>query len=157
MSDGPSSWLRFCVGEGSYAIPLHAVAEVMTASTPHLIPLVPIQLGGVVNVRGEALPVVEGHALLQRPPVEGGRHILVLENGSARIGIRVSHVSGLLRNPAGRRLEEESTEVEGSLRWVLHADQRLGLVDPEGLFERAAELLLGPRTPRGEGPCPDVF
>ena len=53
-----TSWLQFDLGERSFAIPLDAVAEVMWAQQPRLIPLVPPNVGGVLNIRGEPLVVM---------------------------------------------------------------------------------------------------
>ena len=58
-----TSWLQFDLGERSYAIPLDAVAEVMWAQQPRLIPLVPPSVGGVLNIRGEPLVVMNGAAV----------------------------------------------------------------------------------------------
>ncbi len=58
-----TSWLQFDLGERSYAIPLDAVAEVMWAQQPRLIPLVSPSIGGVLNIRGEPLVVMNGRAV----------------------------------------------------------------------------------------------
>ena len=40
-------WLRFEVSEQAYAIPLASVVEVTGAARPHLIPRIPLEIGGV--------------------------------------------------------------------------------------------------------------
>jgi len=85
-------WLRFEVAEQGYAVPLGAVVEVMAAPSPHLIPRVALDVGGMVNVRGEPVPAVDGGALLTGRPARRHRHMLVLERGSLRLGVLVGGV-----------------------------------------------------------------
>src|SRR5258706_14381045 len=86
------SWLRFEIAEQAYALPLGAVLEVMAAPRPHLIPRVALELGGVVNMRGEPLPAVDGGALLTGRSALGYRHMLMLERGNLRLGVLVGGV-----------------------------------------------------------------
>ena len=141
-------WLRFEVSGQAYAIPLASVVEVTGPQRPHLIPRIPLEIGGVLNVRGEPLPAVDGGALLTGSPAQHHRHVLVLERRELRIGVLVGQV---------RRVEREvpvslakSGESESSLvEWVNQDDSALGLVDPEGLIERATLLLTVERKQLG--------
>ncbi|MFI5317653.1 MAG: chemotaxis protein CheW [Myxococcota bacterium] len=134
------SWLRFEVAEQGYALPLGAVVEVTAAPRPHLIPRVSLEVGGVVNVRGEPLPAVDGGALLTGRPAQGHRHMLVLERGSLRIGVLAGAVQRIERAPA--LLERSDAPRGGELvEWVTEGDTALGLVDPDGLIERGILLL----------------
>ena len=87
------SWMWFYIGEQPYAIPLDSVAEVTMAAKPRLIPLVPMEVGGVLNVRGEPLPSIDGAALFGSEPDGTRHHVLVLQQGRVRVGILVSEVS----------------------------------------------------------------
>jgi chemotaxis signal transduction protein len=157
MSEMAAPWLRFKIGETAFAIPLRAVAEVTSAATPRLIPLVPLQVGGILNVRGEPLPAVDGGVLLCNQPSGTRRHVLVLEHETARIGVLVGHVSRIERSVPSSPADEELDADCMHLRWVIDRDERLGLVDPEALLERAAGLLTGQRSQMGEGPCQSAF
>jgi len=133
-------WLRFEVAEQGYAVPLGAVVEVMAAPRPHLIPRVPLEVAGVVNMRGEPLPAVDGGALLTGRPALRHRHMLVLERGPLRLGVLTGGVQRIERELAlfaGHELVRGGELVE----WVNEADKALGLVDPEGLIERGVLLL----------------
>ena len=150
-------WLRFKIGDRACAIPLHAVAEVTSAGSPRLIPLVPLQVGGILNVRGEPLPVVDGGVVLRDHPGDIHRHVLVLEHGGGRIGILVGHVSHIEHSvPAGQADDDADVDCM-HVRWVNDGDGKLGLVDPEALFERATELLTEQRPQLGEEPCLSAF
>ena len=150
-------WLRFKIGDSACAIPLHAVAEVTSAGSPRLIPLVPLRVGGILNVRGEPLPVVNGGVVLRDQPSDVHRHVLVLEHGLARIGILVGHVSRIERSMPSTPADDDAETSCAHVRWVNDGDERLGLVDPEALFQRATELLTEQRPLMGEEPCQSVF
>ncbi len=133
-------WLRFEVADQGYALPLGAVVEVMSAPRPHLIPRVPLELGGIVNMRGEPLPAVDGGALLTGRSALRHRHMLVLERGSLRLGVLAGGVQRIERALA---LPEDTEPHRGGelVEWVNEGDTALGLVDPEGLIERGVLLL----------------
>jgi chemotaxis signal transduction protein len=132
-------WLRFEVAEQGYAVPLGAVVEVMAAPRAHLIPRVPLEIGGMVNVRGEPAGG-DGGALLTGRPALRHRHMLVLERGSLRLGVLVGAVQRIEGTLA--LLENAELPRSGELvEWVTEDGRQLGLVDPEGLIERGVLLL----------------
>lgn len=141
-------WLRFEVSGQAYAIPLASVVEVTGAQRPHLIPRIPLEIGGVLNVRGEPLPAVDGGALLTGSPTRNHRHVLVLERGELRIGVLVGQVRRIEREVPVRLAEPGEIESE-LVEWVNQDDSALGLVDPEGLIERATLLLTAERKQPG--------
>jgi chemotaxis signal transduction protein len=142
------TWLRFEVAEQGYALPLGAVVEVMAAPRLHLIPRVALELAGVVNVRGEPLPAVDGGALLTGRSALHHRHMLVLERGSLRMGMLVGGVQRIER--ALPLVEQTEMTHSGELvEWVTEGDRALGLVDPEGLIERGVLLLTELRSRAG--------
>ena len=143
-----SPWLRFEVAEQGYALPLGAVVEVMAAPRPHLIPRIARELGGVVNMRGEPLPAVDGGALLTGRSARSHRHMLVLERGSLRLGVLVGAVQ---RIESALVLGEDDELPRGDelVQWVTEGERSLGLVDPEGLIERGILLLTELRSRAG--------
>jgi chemotaxis signal transduction protein len=157
MNEVASPWLRFNIGESDYAIPLHAVVEVMPGTAPRLIPLVPIALAGIVNVRGEPLPVVDGGALLGNPSPDPYRKVLVLQNETARIGVLVGHVASIEKDLSDRPVQGDCEENDLYVRWVIDGREKLGLIDPEALLERAKDLLTAQHPGIGEEPCPSAF
>jgi chemotaxis signal transduction protein len=155
-----SSWLRFKVRDRGYAIPLDDVVEVAVAKFPRLIPLVPLNIGGVLNAGGEPLPVVNGGILFDGRPTGGTQHALVLERDGVRVGVLVTSVSRITRRTGFDVFEGEAdAEQEGSVlvRWGDESGEPLGLVNSEALLIRAKELLMSRRPITGEGECSDAF
>ena len=154
-----TSWLQFDLGERSYAIPLDAVAEVMRAQRPRLIPLVSPNVGGVLNIRGEPFVVMNGAAVFGLEPGLHYTHVLLLERGDCRIGLRVGHVSRIDRDLSESTGGEENVDKDYPfVREVHRANGTLGLVDLDGFLERATALLTQSRVHQGgQEPCLSAF
>ena len=158
FSSEQAAWLCFCVGERDFAIPFSTVAEVSVAETPRLIPFVPLSVGGIVNLRGEPLPVLRGEALFGSHGISLAEYVLVLAHAERRLGVIVSDV----RRIDGVRYSATPKDPPGGpsfVEWV-HSDGRaLGLADTEGLFAAVDELLAQHAIPvvSGEASCPSGF
>jgi purine-binding chemotaxis protein CheW len=161
-----SPHLRFEVGRESYALPLGAVAEVARALPLHAIPLVPRHVGGVVNLRGEPVPALDGGSLLRGEAVDEPQHLLVLEKEQRRVGIVVERVSGIESDLASAVPYDPEAAPPGPdfVAWVQSIPGRaLGLIDPNALFARVTEILNEDSRPRdssrqrGEAICDDAF
>jgi purine-binding chemotaxis protein CheW len=150
--------LRFRVGEREYLIPLQAVAEVTPGARPRLIPTVPLALGGVINVRGETVPVLDGATVLQAPPSEGYRHALLLSGDGHRLGLLVSSVSRIeRRRPAPPSDAEEPTYGAPFVKRARLREGEVGVIDVPGLVARLQELLRGASMKTGGDACPNAF
>ncbi len=159
-----ASWLRFEVGGRAYAIPLDAVTEVTRAAQPRMIPGVPLTLCGVVNVRGEPLPVVDAAVLFgaeppSQPEANETQHALLLERGSLRLALQVRKVWRIEHELPRTVAQSESGDAGPAfVHWVGGAADALGLVDPNGLLEHATALLTRTRVHHeGEESCPSAF
>jgi chemotaxis signal transduction protein len=161
-----SSHLRFEVASDSYALPLAAVAEVGRALPLYAIPLVPRTIGGVVNLRGEPLPALDGGSLLHGEVAHEPRHLLVLQEEQRRIGMLVERVSGIESNLASAIPFGPDAAPPGPafVTWLQCVSvPKLGLIDPSSLFARVTEILNEDSRPRdcsrqrGEGICDDAF
>lgn len=163
--DASKAWLRFKSGNRDYAMPLEIVAEVTVAHTRRLIPFVPLRVGGVINVKGEPLAAADGGVVLRGKPAGTSHHALVLERGPLRVGLLVDGVQRVERDldrraPAKREVEEGSPAAPEFVHWSSREGQLIGLLDPDGLLSRVADLLT-PRPvaaqQRGDEPWPDAF
>ena len=158
-------WLRFKSGGREYALPLEIVAEVTVAHPPRLIPFVPLSAGGVINVKGEPLAAADGGAVLRGKPAGSSRHALVLERGPLRVGLLVDAVQRVERD-LDRRVHPRRDVEEGApltpefVHWSSREGQLIGLLDPDGMLGRVADLLT-PRPvaaqQRGDESWPDAF
>lgn len=145
MSDpaavGAARLLTFEVGGTVFALPIAAVAEVAEVGPIAAVPTLPRSVGGVTNLHGDALPVVERAALL---PVSGAdlpvpRHLLVLAKSpddASRYGLPVDGIRGLVDGEGGTALGDdaiaERRPIDGRVVCVL---------DPKRLLARAMHVI----------------
>jgi hypothetical protein len=139
--------LTFEVGGALYAIPIANVLEVAEVEEISCIPTLPASTGGVVNLHGDALPVIRRSELFGA--VESGlpapAHLLVVAGRPeqvARLGVPVDRVVGLVDGSGaasrGGELVAERRPIGGRV---------VGIVDPRVLVARAREAIeraLGP-------------
>ena len=157
-AEDPAAWLWFRVGDWNFAIPLAAVAGVMAAGTPSLIPLVPRSVGGILNLRGEPLPVLIGGALFGGRECAPGDYLLVFEHDRRRVGVVVHEVRGI---EGARRsaAPEHAPEGPSFVEWIVCNRETLCLIEPAGLFDAVAALLSArvAADTQGEGSCQHGF
>jgi chemotaxis signal transduction protein len=122
----------FALGSARYAIELRWVREVVTLGFVTEVPTAPSALGGVCNLHGVILPVLDVAALLDQPPgpqARQGDGALVIEADGIVCALRVDqvdHVASLSQGEAG------VVDVTG---------RPLTLLDPQRLVRRATELV----------------
>ena len=140
----------FRLGEDEFGLPIEAVNEV--ARVPDLItrlPKAPKFLEGVVNLRGEVLPVVDQRRRFDMPPLEeqGGLRLIVVRTERHRAGLIVDSVSEVLRcsasdiEPAPSLTNESVRLVQGVIN-LEKAGRIVLLLDPAELLTRAERGLL---------------
>ncbi len=66
----PGRFLSFHLGAAHYAVPIRAVREVVRMCPVTVVPLMPVHVRGVVNLRGNVLPVFDLRAKFGMAPVE---------------------------------------------------------------------------------------
>jgi len=122
----------FALGSSRYAVELRWVREVVTLGFVTEVPTAPPAVGGVCNLHGAILPVLDVAALLDLPPgppARQGDGALVLESEGIVCALRVDqvdHVASLAENDGA----------------VVDATGRpLTLLDPQRLVRRALELV----------------
>lgn len=122
----------FAIGAARYAVELRWVREVVTLGFVTAVPTAPPAVGGVCNLHGTILPVLDIGVLLGQapgPPPRQGDGALVIEAEGVLCGLRVDqvdHVASLF-------------ETGGSV--VDAAGRPLTLLEPERLLRRAQELV----------------
>jgi chemotaxis protein histidine kinase CheA len=122
----------FALGAARYAIELRWVREVVSLGFVTTVPTAPPALGGVCNLHGAILPVLDLSALLGGslgPPARQGDGALVVEMDGMVCALRVDqvdHVASLY--------ETGGAVVDG-------AGRSLTLLDPARLVRRAVELV----------------
>ena len=128
----------FAIGSARYAVELRWVREVVTLGFVTAVPTAPPALGGLCNLHGTILPVLDVAALLGMPagpPARQGDGALVIEAEAMLCGLRVDqvdHVASLF-------------ETGGAV--VDAAGRPLTLLDPQKLLRNALELVTSSVAP----------
>jgi purine-binding chemotaxis protein CheW len=140
----------FRLGEDEFGLPVEAVDEV--ARLPDKItrvPRTPAFIEGVVNLRGEVLPVIDGRRRFDMPPTEAGerRRLLVVRSERHRAGLIVDAVLEITFatrasiKPAPEVTGEATRLVQGVVN--LEAEGRIVLLlEPTNLLTRTERGLI---------------
>jgi purine-binding chemotaxis protein CheW len=149
-------FLAFRLGDDEFGLPIEAIDEV--ARLPEQItrvPKAPKFLEGVINLRGEVLPVVDQRRRFDMAASENpqARRLIVLRSERHRAGVIVDSVSEVLRCDADSI--EEAPDLTGEatrlVRGVVNLaaqDRIVLLLDPAELLTRAERGLLDAFQPR---------
>ena len=122
----------FSIGPLRYALELRWVREVVSLGFVTEVPSAPAAFGGVCNLHGTILPVLDVGVLLDHPagpPARQGDGALVIENEGIVCALRVDqvdHVASLV-------------EQDGAVKDA--SGRPLALLDPAKLIRRALELV----------------
>jgi purine-binding chemotaxis protein CheW len=145
---GELRFLVFRLDQNEFALPIDAVDEV--ARVPEQItrlPKTPKFLEGVVNLRGEVLPVVDQRRRFEMTPSDANatRRLIVVRTEKHRAGLIVDGVSEVLRcSPAAI---EATPDLTGDALGLVHSVINLDAAGRIVLLLDPAELLT--RTERG--------
>jgi purine-binding chemotaxis protein CheW len=143
-------FLVFRLDNDEFALPIEAVDEV--ARVPDQItrlPKTPKFLEGVINLRGEVLPVIDQRRRFDMPPstTTAGKRLIVVRTERHRAGLIVDGVSEVLRCAPDKI--KPSPDLTGDARGVVQSvinlessNRILLLLDPSELLTRAELGLL---------------
>lgn len=143
-------FLVFRLGDDEFGLPIDAVNEV--ARVPDQItrlPRTPKFLEGVVNLRGEVLPVVDQRRRFDMPALDArtARRLVVVRTERHKAGLIVDSVSEVLRCPVDEiepapNLSNESVKLVHGVVNLEEAGRIVLLLDPAELLTRAERGLL---------------
>jgi purine-binding chemotaxis protein CheW len=143
-------FLVFRLGDDEFGLPIETIDEV--ARVPEQItrlPKTPAFLEGVINLRGEVLPVVDQRRRFDMPKLDGaaGQRLIVVRTQRHRAGLIVDSVSEVLNTVVGRI--EPAPDLTGEATRLVHgvlnlesAGRLVLLLDPAELLTRAERGLL---------------
>jgi len=143
-------FLVFRLGDSEFGLPIDTVVEV--AQVPPQItrvPKTPKFLEGVVNLRGDVLPVVDQRRRFDMPKLENteGRRLVVVKTDRHRAGLIVDSVSDVLRTRS-ESIEpppDLTDQISRLVRGVINLEKTnriVLLLDPTELLTRAEQGLL---------------
>jgi purine-binding chemotaxis protein CheW len=144
-------FLVFQLAGDEFALPIEVVDEVAPAPTQVTrLPKTPAFLEGVINLRGEVLPVVDQRRRFDMPPAANlaGRRLIVVRTDRHRAGLIVDAVSEVLRSSADAiepapDLTGEATRLVRGVINLEAAGRMLLVLDPAELLTRTERGLLG--------------
>ena len=148
---GESQFLVFRLGDEEFGLPIAAVDEVARAPDQITrVPRTPKFLEGVINLRGEVLPVVDQRRRFDLAAYAGDRQrqrLVVVRSERHRAGLIVDSVSEVLRTPTGA-IQPAPDLTGDAARLVLgvvnasDSGRMVLLLDPAELLSRAERGLL---------------
>jgi purine-binding chemotaxis protein CheW len=131
--------VAFRVARQMYALPLAAVLQVVRLPALTMMPEAPPELCGLLNLRGDFVPVLDARAVLGEPPaVTLESQIIVLRAADeSSFGLLVDEVDSVRHYSAGSfaPLAQGSDLLVGMLR---ERDQAAMVLDPQALAARAS-------------------
>ncbi len=91
-------FLTFVSDGLTYGVPTEQVIEIITNHSIRRLPLVPDYVQGIINLRGQIIPIIDMRLRMGKPFQEYSSTtcIIILDIGSDRIGICVDSVSQVL-------------------------------------------------------------
>ncbi|MBL8832479.1 MAG: purine-binding chemotaxis protein CheW [Rhodospirillales bacterium] len=139
--DGPESqFVTFEIGENTFLIPIERVVEFRTWSEPTSVPHTPDYVRGIVNIRGEIVPVYDVAARLGRGLTQpGARHVVVIVRGEDRrsVGLLVDSVTDIVNARPGEMAPMpriEGGDATPFMSGVVFAEERIfGVTDVDRL------------------------
>ena len=143
-------FLVFKLGDDEFGLPIEAVVEVaQLPSQITKVPKAPKFLEGVVNLRGDVLPVVDQRRRFDMPALANaeGRRLVIIKTDRHRAGLIVDSVSDVLRTHPEHvdRPPDLTDDMTRLIRGVvnLQASGRMVLLlDPTEVLTRAEQGLL---------------
>jgi purine-binding chemotaxis protein CheW len=94
-----TQFVSFEIGGTSFLIPIDRVVEFRTWVEPTGVPHTPDYVRGIVNIRGEIVPIYDVSARLGKGPADAGpRHVVVIVRGQdgRSIGLLVDSVTDIV-------------------------------------------------------------
>lgn len=143
--------LVFRLGDDEFGLPIDAVVEVSQVPAQITrVPKTPKFLEGVVNLRGEVLPVVDQRRRFDMPQLEKSetRRLIVIKTERHRAGIIVDSVSDVLRTyrenvaPPPELTDEKTARLVHGVINLEKAGRIVLLLDPAELLTSAEQGLL---------------
>lgn len=143
-------FLTFVLGEESYGLEMRAVTEIIGLQKITPVPDMPTFVRGVINLRGQVIPVMDVRARFRMPDraYDDRTCIIVIQVQSVTVGLIVDTVSEVLEIPEGQIESPPRLGGEGSSRFIrgigkVGDDVKIILNADRLLHEQEVEALAG--------------
>jgi purine-binding chemotaxis protein CheW len=87
--------LVFRIGMEYFGMEIGMLVEILNPGTLHRVPELPDFIPGVMNVRGEVIPVVSMGKRFGLEAAEGRNRVMIIRMGDEKVGLMVDHVYGI--------------------------------------------------------------
>jgi chemotaxis signal transduction protein len=94
----------FSMGEDLYAVPVDMLTEIIISQKIFPVPTTPPHVLGVINLRGNIVPIVDIRPTLSLPQHSAPGQIAIIRQGALTIGIVVDTVSEVVAVPVNKIL-----------------------------------------------------
>lgn len=88
-------YLLFSSNELLFGVPAEAVVEIITGHTITSLPLVPSYIRGIINLRGQIIPIVDIRRLLDQGSCQNNC-MIILQSDGTEVGILVDEVQKMV-------------------------------------------------------------
>ena len=144
------TWLTFQLHHQTFAVPVDAVVQVIAMPTITPVPRMNRTVEGLINLRGEAVPVINLHRHLGLPEPRFQLHtpIMIVRARGQTIGLIADEVQEVIQFPAQAIVQPQDVLPEGlrdvpSLRGMTYMQSRLILLlEVDQLFGNATAAQL---------------
>jgi purine-binding chemotaxis protein CheW len=155
MVAGDLEILIFEVGGQRYGLPARDVQEVVRAVAMQPLPKAPAVVEGVINLRGQVVPVLDIRARFRLPAkaLAPSDHLVIAWVGERRVALRVDRAVDLVRCRAAD-VEDARVVLPGVeyVSWVARGPHQLVLIhDLRTFLSRAEATALTASLQAGEG------
>lgn len=101
LDDGVDSqkYLIFVAGHLKLGVIAEDVVEILNNQVITYLPMVPNYIRGIINMRGQMIPILDVRARLGMPPKEDDNLVVVINLGDMQLGILVDAVDQMLDIP----------------------------------------------------------
>lgn len=137
-----SQFVSFEIGDATFLIPIERVVEFRTWSEPTAVPHTPAYVRGIVNIRGEIVPIYDVSAGLGKGGTQAGsRHVVVIVRGNdgRSVGLLVDAVTDIVTARADDMAPMPAIEGGDATPFmsgvVFVAEKILGVTDVDRLVE----------------------
>ena len=101
----------FTLGEQGYALPLNTVVRVVHAVEITLLPKAPPVISGIINVKGQIIPVVDIRKRFGLTPREliPDDQLIIADTGKRQVALLVDQVSGVQNISSRQQVDTKET------------------------------------------------
>jgi purine-binding chemotaxis protein CheW len=89
----------FSISGDAYAVTVDTLVEIIIPQKIFPVPTTPSHVIGVINLRGNIVPVVDIRPVLSLPPAEGINQVAIIRQNQTILGIAVDAVSEVIAVP----------------------------------------------------------